>query len=113
MVLHNMAAKGGASRLLSKYRPTILRELDVSVVLPQLVDRGVFSFHEEREILYSRDQQQRTEVFIELLGQKGLNAFHEFCSVLEHNYPRLLTSFLLDSQGICIYFIDTFVLWNL
>ena len=95
-----MAGKGGgAARLLAKHRSTIVRELDVATVLPQLVEKGVFSYAEEREVLLSLDPRRRTEIFIDLLSRKGFDAFHEFCRVLERSSPHLLTYFLLDNQG--------------
>lgn len=90
---------GGAAKLLAKHRSTIVRELDVAQVLPQLVQKGVFNYAEEREVLISLDARERTEIFIDQLSRKGLDAFHEFCIVLERSSPRLLTSFLVDSPG--------------
>ena len=95
-----MAGKGGANYLLVKHRAQIVRELDINRVLPQLVHRGVFNYSEEREILQHADHRRRAEAFVDLLSSKGLNAFHEFCGVLEHSSPGILVSFLLDNPGM-------------
>ena len=94
-----MAGKGGIARLLAKNKATIVRDLDVTQVLPQLLQKGVFTYAEERDILAQRDPRQRTEILIDILSRKGLDAFQEFCSSLENSHPRLLTCFLLDNPG--------------
>ena len=96
---HKMAGKGGVSRLLTKHRATIVRDLDVTKVLPKLLQQEVFNYSEQHEILLSPNPHQRAQVFLDLLSEKGPEAFHEFCAVLEYSNPRLLTCFLLDSQG--------------
>ncbi len=94
-----MAGKGGASYLLMKHKPQIIRELDVSRTLPPLVNRGIFNYSEEQEIVQHTDPRRRTETFVDLLSMKGLNAFHEFCKAVEYTNPRLFTAFLLDNPG--------------
>ena len=101
--LHKMAWRSGSARLLAKHRAILVRDLDINYILPQLVSRGVFKYNEEREVLLSPDPKDRIDVFISILSQKGQDAFQEFCVVLEKSSPRLLTRFLLDSQGIYIF----------
>ena len=94
-----MAGKESIARLLAKHRPTIVRELNVSHILPQLVQKKVFDYNEERMIIASHDNRRRAETFFDILSQKGLGAFHEFFAALENTHPSLLTRFLLDTQG--------------
>ncbi len=67
-----MAGKGGARYLLMKHKPQIIRELDVSRTLPPLVNRGIFNYSEEQEIVQHTDPRRRTETFVDLLSMKGL-----------------------------------------
>ena len=94
-----MAGKYGVSRLLSKHRSAIAVDLDVRAVLPVLIRKAVFTYADECEILSQPDARQRAEVFIDILSEKGYDAFKEFCLALEICCPHLLTSFLVNSPG--------------
>ncbi|XP_038128837.1 caspase-2-like [Cyprinodon tularosa] len=90
--------KRWAAKILKEHREQILRELDVSAVLPYLVYDKVFSLVEYKEILGQETSRGRAEVFLNHLSSKGPAAFSSFCSVLEEVCPRLLTCFLLDGE---------------
>ncbi|KAM8891522.1 uncharacterized protein AB9W97_012011 [Spinachia spinachia] len=90
--------KRWASKVLRRHRQKILRELDVSVVLPYLVYDKVFSLVEYKEILGQESSKRQTEIFLDRLSSKGPAAFCSFCSILEEVCPHLLTSFLLDEK---------------
>ena len=104
MAPQHLKMAGNSVYLLIKHKAQIVRELDVNRVLPQLVHRGVFNYSEEREIFQQGDSKHRAEAFVDLLSCKGLNAFHEFCTVLEHSSPGILVSFLLDNPGKFLIF---------
>ena len=94
-----MAGEYGVSRLLSRHRSAITVDLDVRLVLPVLIRKSVFTYADECEILSQPDARQRAEVFVDILSEKGYDAFKEFCLALERCYPHLLTSFLVNSCG--------------
>ncbi|CAL8373353.1 unnamed protein product [Arctogadus glacialis] len=87
-----------AAGILTQHRERLLKELDVSSVLPCLVYNKVFSLAEYTEILRQASSRRRAEVFLERLSSKGPGAFYCFCSVLEEVRPQLLTCFLLDGE---------------
>lgn len=81
------------------YKEKILKELNVSWMLPHLVYDGVFSLKEYKEILSRDCCQKRVECFFLKLYSKGPKAFCAFCSHLEEFCPYLLTCFFLYYQG--------------
>lgn len=87
------------SRVLKRHREVIVKQLDVSKVLPALVYERVFSLGEYKEILGQDSSGKRAELFLDLLSQKEPAAFSAFCGVLEEVCPHLLTCFLLDGTG--------------
>jgi hypothetical protein len=50
---------GHVERLLEKHRDVILRELDLSSVLPELVDKGIFDQTEKHDILSAKTNEDR------------------------------------------------------
>lgn len=81
------------------YKEKMLREFNVSGVLPALVYEGVFSLREYRDVM-SRDRYaERVESFLLKLCSKGPEAFCAFCCHLEEFCPYLLTCFFLYYQG--------------
>ncbi|XP_058592779.1 tight junction protein ZO-1 isoform X7 [Neofelis nebulosa] len=80
------------------YKERILKEFNVSQVLPRLVYDGVFSLKEYREILSWHCHPRRVESFFLKLCSKGPKAFCAFCSHLEEFCPYLLTCFFLYYQ---------------
>lgn len=95
----NRRKKKWIDKILKLHREMILRELDVSKVLPYLVYDKVFSLGEYKEILAQDSSKKQAELFLDQLSQKGPNGFNAFCSVLEEVCPHLLTCFLLDCEG--------------
>ena len=93
-----MDGRSRSTWILNQNKPLIVQELDVTNVLPQLVQKGIFSYFEEREILTFPDSRSRTELFVDLLSKKGAGPFEDFCNILEHAYPRLLSA-LVDNSG--------------
>ncbi|XP_040349754.1 tight junction protein 1 isoform X5 [Herpailurus yagouaroundi] len=80
------------------YKERILKEFNISQVLPRLVYDGVFSLKEYREILSWHCHPRRVESFFLKLCSKGPKAFCAFCSHLEEFCPYLLTCFFLYYQ---------------
>ncbi|XP_045304787.1 tight junction protein ZO-1 isoform X11 [Leopardus geoffroyi] len=80
------------------YKERILKEFNISQVLPRLVYDGVFSLKEYREILSWHCLPRRVESFFLKLCSKGPKAFCAFCSHLEEFCPYLLTCFFLYYQ---------------
>uniref|UniRef100_A0A8W8P161 CARD domain-containing protein n=1 Tax=Magallana gigas TaxID=29159 RepID=A0A8W8P161_MAGGI len=91
-----MAGKQGVTRLLTRHRASLVRDLDTNKILPHLVAKEVISTSEERQVLDVSDPRERTEVLLDIVGKRGLGAFHDFCSCLEKVAPHLLTGFLLE-----------------
>eukprot|EP00105_Crassostrea_gigas_P017858 XP_011435800.2 PREDICTED: tight junction protein ZO-1 isoform X2 [Crassostrea gigas] len=94
-----MAGKQGVTRLLTRHRASLVRDLDTNKILPHLVAKEVISTSEERQVLDVSDPRERTEVLLDIVGKRGLGAFHDFCSCLEKVAPHLLTGFLLEHSG--------------
>ncbi|XP_078328318.1 tight junction protein 1-like isoform X10 [Crassostrea virginica] len=94
-----MAGKQGVTRLLTRHRASLVRDLDTNKILPLLVAKEVISTSEEQQVLAVNDPRERTEVLLDTVGKRGLGAFHDFCSCLEKVAPHLLTGFLLDNSG--------------
>lgn len=100
-----MAGKQGVTRLLTRHRASLVRDLDTNKILPHLVAKEVISTSEERQVLDVSDPRERTEVLLDIVGKRGLGAFHDFCSCLEKVAPHLLTGFLLEHSGkLCFYY---------
>ena len=74
-------------RFLNFFKTDIVREVDISRILPQLVKKLVFSYVEQREILSYSDSRIRTELFLDRLVTKGPKAIAEFCYSLASAYP--------------------------
>lgn len=96
-----MAGKQGVTRLLTRHRASLVRDLDTNKILPLLVAKEVISTSEEQQVLAVNDPRERTEALLDTVGKRGLGAFHDFCSCLEKVAPHLLTGFLLDNSGEC------------
>nr|XP_022306894.1 uncharacterized protein LOC111113163 isoform X3 [Crassostrea virginica] len=94
-----MAGKQGVTRLLTRHRASLVRDLDTNKILPLLVAKEVISTSEEQQVLAVNDPRERTEALLDTVGKRGLGAFHDFCSCLEKVAPHLLTGFLLDNSG--------------
>ncbi len=90
---------GGLAQLLASSRSLIINHIDVPKVIPQLVERDIFTSYEIGDILTPLDRRQRAEVFVEILSRKGRSAFEELCFVLEAVQPRLLTTLLIKNAG--------------
>ncbi|TKC36783.1 hypothetical protein EI555_015206, partial [Monodon monoceros] len=86
------------SEIPRSYKERILRDLDVSWVLPHLVYDGMFSLQECNQILSRDDSLERVDSFFLKLCSKGPKAFCAFCSHLEEFCPYLLTCFFLYLQ---------------
>lgn len=97
-----MAANNGVAsvaRLLEKHKNYVIRVLDVTKVLPNLVHKGIFSVEEESNVLQEKIQTRRTEVFLDILLKKGTGAFREFGLTLELVDPHLMRYLLADNNG--------------
>lgn len=92
-----MAGSSEVVLLLEKHKKTIVRELNSSNVITVLVKKGVFSAEDEELVLDDSSGNVKGDVFIDLILQKGVDAFREFCFALESECPHLLTSLLTDN----------------
>ena len=95
----NMAGQGGVQNLLAKHKGKIVNDLDVTLVLPHLVNKRVVTYAEEQRLLSQSNNIYRAEELLTILCGKGADGFEEFCTALEHWYPRILTYLLLRSLG--------------
>ena len=87
------------TRLLQKHRSE-LAQVDLEPILLHMVKKRVITSEEQGRVLQLPNQPHQIDQLIEILPQKGFNAFREFCVVLEQfASPHLLSSLLTDANG--------------
>ena len=91
-----MSSSHRITKLLQKHR-TELNNVSLDPILVHMVKKRVISRDEQQAVLNSGPH--KVDKLIEILPQKGFNAFREFCVILELDCPHLLTSLLMDSNG--------------
>ena len=89
------SSRNRISKLLLKHKHE-LGNVDLDPILIHLVKKRVISSEEENLV---RSASNKVEKLIEILPGKGLNAFREFCVVLEQDCPHLLNSLLAEANG--------------
>ena len=95
-----MAAAKSIAKLLERHTSVLARELgENSTLLSRMGDKAVLSILEQRAILGEQKIELRSEMLVEIISGKGFSAFRQFCTVLETEFPHLLTQLLLDSTG--------------
>ena len=98
--MSNMAAAKSIAKLLERHTSVLAQELGVnSTLLTRLGDKAVLTILEQRAILREEKQELRGEILVEIISSKGFSTFRQFCTVLETEFPHLLTQLLLDSTG--------------
>ena len=94
------AGKRSIVKLLERHKAVLGQELaENSPLLDRLAEKGVLSFQDKNALLNENQSNVRGEVFVDIIAGKGFTSFRNLCSVLETEYPNLLTQLLLDSTG--------------
>lgn len=97
-----MAGSSEVRTLMCRHKASLLRELNATNLLNVLVKRGVISEVDRDAVAGSADRSSETDIdlFIDVIGTKGFNAFREFCFALEAECPHVLTNLLVDHHGV-------------
>ena len=86
--------------LLTSNRVSIVEDLLVDDVLPQLVGKFVFDDDDKQLIRSEKTAKRQTEKLLDLLVKKGDQAFGHFLSALKAPYPYLADLLQVDyDQG--------------
>ena len=74
---------------LVKFRPALIRGLDVDRILIPLREEGLFTDMDEADI--HRDTRRREQVvsFLNILEKKKTEVYQKFVEILEEEYPHL------------------------
>lgn len=98
----SMAGSSEVKSLMCRHKASLLRELNATNLLNVLVKRGVISEVDRDAVAGSADRSSETDIdlFIDVIGTKGFEAFREFCFALEAECPHLLTDLLVDHHGV-------------
>ncbi|KAK0092453.1 hypothetical protein PV326_001372 [Microctonus aethiopoides] len=88
--------------LLSRHKASLLRELNTTDLLSVLVKRGVITEVDKDAVGGNADRSIDSDIdlFIDVIGAKGFDAFREFCFALEAECPHVLNDLLVDQHGI-------------
>ncbi|XP_043268925.1 tight junction protein ZO-1 isoform X2 [Venturia canescens] len=97
-----MAGSSEVRTLLSRHKAALLRELNGTDLLGGLVKRGVINEVDRDAVAGNADRTSDADVdlFIDVIGAKGFDAFREFCFALEAECPHVLTDLLVDQHSI-------------
>jgi len=74
---------------LKRTRQQLIKEMDVTTVLPPLRAANHFSFDEEQTILADPRRRDRVALFLDMVAQKGSETFKAFSNVLADQSPHL------------------------
>lgn len=88
--------------LLSRHKASLLRELNTTDLLSVLVKRGVINDVDKDAVAGNPEQSINADIdlFIDIIGAKGFDAFREFCFALEAECPNVLTDLLVDQHSV-------------
>lgn len=86
--------------LLSRHKASLLRELNSTDLLSVLVKRGVMTEVDKDAVAGDRSTDSDIDLFIDVIGAKGFDAFREFCFALEAECPHVLTDLLVDQHSV-------------
>lgn len=104
-----MAGSSEVRTLLSRHKVSLLCELNTTDLLNVLVKRGVITEIDKDAVAGNVDRSTDSDVdlFIDIIGAKGFEAFREFCFALEAKCPHVLTNILVDQSitGESFYFL--------
>lgn len=95
------AAEAEVKTLLLRHKASLLRELDTSELLGALVKRGIITEVDRAAVAGTSDLTSGPDIdlFVDVIGAKGFDAFREFCYALESECPNVLRDLLVDHQG--------------
>ena len=74
---------------MKKSREDLVRQLDVTTVLPRLRAANMFTDDEERRIMSDPRRRVRVSLFLDALEKKNSATFKAFCDVLSSHNPHL------------------------
>ncbi|KAH0554700.1 hypothetical protein KQX54_012355 [Cotesia glomerata] len=88
--------------LLSRHKSSLLQELNSTDLLSVLVKRGVITDVDKDAVAGNPEQTVNADIdlFIDIIGAKGFDAFREFCFALEAECPHVLTDLLVDQHSV-------------
>ncbi|XP_063980118.1 tight junction protein ZO-1-like isoform X2 [Diachasmimorpha longicaudata] len=97
-----MAGSSEVKTLLSRHKASLLRELNTTDLLSALVKRCVITEIDKDAVAGNADRSAVADIdlFIDVIGAKGFDAFREFCFALEAECPHVLTDLLVDQHSI-------------
>lgn len=97
----SMAGSSEVRTLLSRHKVSLLSELNTTDLLNVLVKRGVITEIDKDAVAGNVDRSTDSDVdlFIDIIGAKGFDAFREFCFALDKYCPDLLTNLLVNQQN--------------
>lgn len=98
----SMAGSSEVKTLLSRHKASLLRELNTTNLLCVLVKRGVITEIDKDAVAGNADRSTDADIdlFIDVIGAKGFDAFREFCFALKAECPHVLTDLLIDQNSI-------------
>jgi hypothetical protein len=74
---------------LKRTREQLVRQLDVTTVLPRLVGAKLFTREEEAQIMTDPRRRERVVMFIGMLEKKNSDTFKTFSNILADQNPHL------------------------
>ncbi|XP_015112181.1 tight junction protein ZO-1 isoform X1 [Diachasma alloeum] len=97
-----MAGSSEVKTLLSRHKASLLRELNTTDLLSVLVKRCVITEIDKDAVAGNADRSAVADIdlFIDVIGAKGFDAFREFCFALEAECPHVLTDLLVDQHSL-------------
>ena len=82
--------------LLSRHRPSIIRDLVDTNLLPVLVKTGVIHVNDEEVINGDEDLDKKCDYLIEVIAKDGFEKFKQFCYAIENECSNLITDLIND-----------------
>ncbi|XP_072152652.1 tight junction protein ZO-3 isoform X3 [Bemisia tabaci] len=85
-----MAGLSDAYTLLCKHKNSLIRELNSTNILSELVKNQVFTAAEENLVLSEDDDDVKCDIFIRLLSEKSVDIIREFCYALDNECTHVV-----------------------
>ncbi|OAF68131.1 hypothetical protein A3Q56_04102 [Intoshia linei] len=87
-----------------RHRNVLVQKINLTTIVPDLVDKGILSHLEERNILWSMEPKHRAEILINLISKKfNLKTLHSFLQTLLFHDSSILPLLILNDEGKNIY----------
>ncbi|XP_022255283.1 disks large homolog 5-like isoform X3 [Limulus polyphemus] len=83
--------------LIGELRPKFVRCVDTDCLIPCLKANGTLSFDDVNDVCNQESTTAKAEKLLDILQNKGSQAFQSLCVALETTYPHLLTVMFLGS----------------